>query len=90
MCTHRYEDARRYCMQIGIRLRATNLITAMYRPTMSAEATQKMNSADGDEVQIDKDTYNLAEECAKKLGLAIDEFVSRAIDEKHEKQKRAK
>jgi len=49
-----------------------------------------MNSADGGEVQLDEDIYKLAEKCAKKLGLTVDEFVSKAIDEKHERQKRAK
>jgi hypothetical protein len=49
-----------------------------------------MNSADYGEVQLDEKTYKLAEECAKKLGLTVDEFVSKAIDEKHEKLKRAK
>ena len=62
----------------------------MYRPTESAETTQKMNSTIHGEVQLDEDTYKLAEECAKKLGLTVDEFVSKAIDEKHEKLKRAK
>jgi hypothetical protein len=49
-----------------------------------------MNSADYGEVQLDEEIYELAEECAKKLGLTVDEFVSKAIDEKHEKLKRAK
>ena len=62
----------------------------MYRSPDSAETTQKMNSTDGGEVQLDEDTYKLAQECAKKLGLTVDEFVSKAIDEKHEKLKRAK
>ena len=46
-----------------------------------------MNSADHGEIQLDEDTYKLAEVCAKKLGLTVDEFVSKAIDEKHEKLK---
>ena len=49
-----------------------------------------MNSADYGEVQLDKDTYKIAEKCAKKLGLTVDEFVRKAIDEKHEKLKHAK
>ena len=49
-----------------------------------------MNSAGYGEVQLDEKTYRLAEKCAKKLGLTVDEFVSKAIDEKHEKMKRAK
>ena len=52
--------------------------------------TQKMNSTDGGEIQADEETYKLAEKCAKKLGLTVDEFVSKAIDEKHQKLKRAK
>jgi hypothetical protein len=62
----------------------------MYHPTESAEMTQKMNSTDGGEIQVDEETYKLAEKCAKKLGLTVDEFVSKAIDEKHQKLKRAK
>ena len=49
-----------------------------------------MNSADGGEVQLDEDIYKLAEKCAKKLGLTVDDFVSKAIDKKHQKLKRAK
>jgi hypothetical protein len=49
-----------------------------------------MNSADYGEVQLDEKTYKLAEKCAKKLGLTVDQFVSKAIDEKYEKLKRAK
>ncbi len=49
-----------------------------------------MNSADYGEVQLDEKTYKQAEKCAKKLGLTVDEFVSKAIDEKYEKLKRAK
>ena len=49
-----------------------------------------MNSADDGEIQIDEETYKLAEKCAKKLGLTVDEFVSTAIDEKFEKLKRTK
>ena len=51
---------------------------------------QRMNSADDGEIQIDEETYKLAEKCAKKLGLTVDEFVSTAIDEKFEKLKRTK
>jgi hypothetical protein len=46
-----------------------------------------MNSADYAEVQLGEDTYKLAEKCAKKLGMTVDEFVSKAIDEKHENLK---
>ena len=49
-----------------------------------------MNSIDNGEIQLDEDTYKLVEKCAKKLGLTIDEFVSKAIDEKHQKLKRTK
>lgn len=53
----------------------------MYHPTESTETTQRMSSTDGGEIQLDEDTYKLAEKCAKKLGLTVDEFVSKAIDE---------
>lgn len=49
-----------------------------------------MNSTDGGEIQLDEETYKLAEKCAKEFGLTIDEFVSNAIDEKYEKLKRSK
>jgi len=49
-----------------------------------------MNSADHGEVQLDEKTYKQAEKCAEKLGLTVDEFVSKAIDEKYEKLKRTK
>ena len=65
--------------------RATNVIKTMYQPTESTETTQRMSSTDGGEIQLDEDTYKLAEKCAKKLGLTVDEFVSKAIDEKHKK-----
>jgi antitoxin component of RelBE/YafQ-DinJ toxin-antitoxin module len=49
-----------------------------------------MNSADYGEVQLDEKTYKQAEKCAKKLGLTVDQFVSKAVDEKYEKLKHAK
>lgn len=70
--------------------RATNLIKTMYRSLGFAVITKKMNSADDGEIQIDEDTYKLAEKCAEKLGLTVDEFVGKAIDEKFEKLERTK
>jgi len=49
-----------------------------------------MNNGDYGEVQLDEDTYKMAAKCAKKLGLTVDEFVRKAIDEKQEKLKHAK
>jgi len=62
----------------------------MYRSPEPTETKQKMNNADYGEVQLDEETYKIAEKCAKKLGLTVDEFVRKAIDEKHEKLKSAK
>jgi hypothetical protein len=50
----------------------------------------KMSSASDGEIELDEETYKLAEKCAKKTGLTIDEFISSAIDEKCEKLRRAK
>jgi Leu/Phe-tRNA-protein transferase len=69
---------------------ATNLIKTIYRSPEATEITQKMNSADYGEVQLDEDTYKLAEKCAKELNMTVDEFVRKAIDEKYEKLKRTK
>ena len=41
-----------------------------------------MNREDYVEIPLDAETYKLAEESAKKLGLTVDEFVIEAIDEK--------
>jgi len=49
-----------------------------------------MSREDHIEVPLDEETYKLAEKCAKKLGLTVDEFVIQAIDEKHEELKRKK
>ena len=38
------------------------------------------------EIPLDEETYKLAEECAKKMSLTVDEFVIKAIDEKYEEE----
>ena len=49
-----------------------------------------MSREDYVEVPLDEEIYKLAEECAKKLGLTVDEFIIKAIDEKYEELKREK
>jgi len=73
-----------------MRVCPTNLIKTIYQSPEPTEITQKMNSADYNEVQLDEDTYKLAEKCAKELNMTVDEFVRKAIDEKYEKLKRTK
>jgi hypothetical protein len=49
-----------------------------------------MGGEDYVEIPLDKEVYKLAEECARKLGLTVDEFVVEAIDEKYQELKREK
>lgn len=57
---------------------------------LSLRGKYKMSGGDYIEIPLDEETYKLAEKCAKKLGLTVDEFVIKAIDEKYEKLKREK